>query len=659
MRSKLIAAVTFTIFALLTVGCGTGAVLAPSPTTSALRLNGMVHGGQNPVAGASVYVYAAGTGGYGGNSQGAYPGNASVSLLGPSSSGDWPTQQDSNGNYYVTTDVNGSFSLTGDYTCTSGQQVYIYAVGGNTGGGTNSSMGLLAILGDCPASGDFSNTYTYVIVNEISTVAAAYVMAPFASDALHVSINNTALAKKDLKNAFANANNLVDLSAGNARTTTPYGNGTVPSAKIITLANILATCVNSADVNMNGSNQPSFPCSVLFSTLYSFGTSGTQATDSATEAIYIAQNPGANTANLFPLPTGTVPFAGGLTTAPNDFSLSLTFNSGGGINSSTASPYVAIDGSGNVWLSDLGNSSIIGLSPLGVPLEGSPFSVAGLTGPYGLAIDPAGYIWVVDCNAEPSTVTKIDSSGDDLGYISLPQEAEFVASDGSGNIWSPNNSAGSSTYYVSQIADSSVSLVQSLTTGGLSAPFSVAVDSMNDVWVGNSTGSLTEYDSTGTPSPYGPYTAGGIALDNPLYMALDSQNNVWVQGSNNTLSAINNSGGALTNSPFVSANGVTGGGGLAIDGQGHAYTLTYGPSGNSGNYTFYVMAYGQFGVQLLGSTGLTASQDNPDFIAIDGSGNLWMASTGEVTEIIGVATPVVTPIAANLVSPYTHPASLP
>ncbi len=658
MRTKILAALAFSALALLAIGCGAGRVIPPS-STGHLRFTGKVHGGQNPVSGASVYVYAAGNGGYGGNSQGAYPGNASVSLLGPSPNGAWPTQQDGNGNYYVTSDSNGDFGLTGDFTCTAGQQVYIYAIGGDSGGGPNSADGFLAVLGNCPGSGDFSSVYPNVIVNEISTVAAAYVMAPFASDALHVSIPNTPLANLGLKNAFANANNLVDLTSGNVRTATPYGNGTVPSATIITLANILASCVNSANQTVNNQSQPSSLCSTLFSTLYAFGTSGTQATDTATEAIYIAQNPGANTSNLFTLPTGTPPFSGGLTSTPNDFSLSITYTSGGGINTNTYSPYVAIDQAGNAWFSDLNNIYVIGLSPQGVPLAGSPFVVPGLAGPDGLTLDTAGYLWVVDEAAAPSTLTKIDSSGNVAGSISLPLEAEYVASDGSGNIWSPSNSSASTTYYLSQISDTSVSLVQNLTAGGLSSPYNVAVDGLNDVWVINATGSLTEYMSGGTPSPNGPFAGGGIGLDQPTYLALDPQNNVWVQGSADSLSAIDNSGNALINSPFVAGNSNASGSGLAIDGQGHAFTLSYGLVGSSGNYYNYIMAYDTTGTQLLGANGLLTPQVSPNFIAIDGSGNLWMASNSGEAEMIGVATPVVTPLVANLVAPYSAPASKP
>ena len=44
----------------------------------------------------------------------------------------------------------------------------------------------------------------------------------------------------------------------------------------------------------------------------------------------------------------------------------------------------------------------------------------------------------------------------------------------------------------------------------------------------------------------------------------------------------------------------------------------------------------------------------PHGIAIDGSGNVWVSNLqgNSLTEIVGAATPVVTPIVANLKSPY-------
>jgi hypothetical protein len=107
---------------------------------------------------------------------------------------------------YVATGSNGAFSLTGDYSCSSGQQLYMYVLGG-----TNAAAGLMAVIGSCPASG---SPAIAVAVNEVTTIAAAYALAGFATDATHVSSSGTALAQVGIANAFANAANLANVSTG-------------------------------------------------------------------------------------------------------------------------------------------------------------------------------------------------------------------------------------------------------------------------------------------------------------------------------------------------------------------------------------------------------------------------------------------------------------
>jgi PKD repeat protein len=107
-------------------GNGTSkATIAATPLTD-VGLTGLIYGGQAPIAGAHVYLFAANTTGYGGNGIAASNSNASVSLLSAAETG----ASDALG-AYVATGSNGGFSLTGDYTCSSGQQLYLYALGGN------------------------------------------------------------------------------------------------------------------------------------------------------------------------------------------------------------------------------------------------------------------------------------------------------------------------------------------------------------------------------------------------------------------------------------------------------------------------------------------------------------------------------------------------
>ena len=229
--------------ALLLAGCSGVPVTTPIATNPVpgVALKGIVHGGQQPIVGAHVYLYAANSNGYGG---------ASTSLLLNNSS----TTKDGNNHYYVTSGAGGTFSISGDYTCPSGTaQVYLYAIGGDpTPGVPNAAAGLLAGLGSCNSPSFASQ---YIVVNEVSTVATAYALAGFTTDPTHVASSSTALATMGITDAFNSITNLVNQSTGSPLATTPAGNGAVPQAEINTLADILAACVNSDGTDFDGVRQ--------------------------------------------------------------------------------------------------------------------------------------------------------------------------------------------------------------------------------------------------------------------------------------------------------------------------------------------------------------------------------------------------------------------
>jgi hypothetical protein len=131
-------------------------------------------------------------------------------------------------------------------------------------------------------------------MNEVSTIATAYALAGFATDAVHVSSSGTTLGLQGLANAFANVPNLETLGTGVATTSNVAGTGTVPQLEINTLANILASCVNSTGT-VSGPTNPT-ACYTLFTNALSGGASGLQPTDTATAAINIAHYPGINVA---------------------------------------------------------------------------------------------------------------------------------------------------------------------------------------------------------------------------------------------------------------------------------------------------------------------------------------------------------------------------
>jgi hypothetical protein len=117
-----------------------GAVVA-TPQAALPGIQGSNYGGHAPLVGAHVYVVQPGTTGYG---------SVVTGLLSAGGQAKYPTTQngswtnsgfasdqfvpgtDASGKafYGVTTDANGEFNITGDYSCTAGQPVFLIAYGG-------------------------------------------------------------------------------------------------------------------------------------------------------------------------------------------------------------------------------------------------------------------------------------------------------------------------------------------------------------------------------------------------------------------------------------------------------------------------------------------------------------------------------------------------
>jgi streptogramin lyase len=553
-----------------------------------------------------------------------------------------------NGFYYVSTDSNGNFSITGDYSCTPNTQVYIYALGGDPGGGANSSAGMLAVLGNCPSAGNFLTATPYVVVNEVSTIAAAYSFAGFATDATHVASSNSTLAETDIQNAFANAANLASLSTGLALATTPASNGTVPQASINSLADIIASCVNSNGA-FSGPTNPT-ACYTLFTTATSDGTtSGTQPTDTATAAINIAHYPGSNVAALSALITAQSPFAPTLSAQANDFTLGLQF-SGGGMN---APSFIAIDGSGNAWITNNGASSVTELASSGSPISTSNgFTGGGMNGVVGIAIDLTGNAWVANDLAVGGSVIKLSATDGSVlsgtgytgGGLGVPYA---IAIDGTGNVWVTNATANSVTELTSSGAGATHSPYSAV--GGLNQPQSLALDGSGNVWIVNAgTNTVTELTNAGTAFLLSPYAG---SLNTTSGIAIDNSGDAWISNAGAaSVSKFSNTGSPVSGSPFTgNLNQPTG---VAIDGSGNAWTANeFGGS---------VTELSPTGSILSGSNGYGfngGSVDLPVTVAIDGSGNVWIGNlsgtgnagtTGSITELIGAAAPVVTPLSVGV-----------
>ena len=541
--------------------------------------------------------------------------------------------QDSLG-YYVTTDSNGDFNITGDYTCPSTwAHPYLYAVGGDSGSGTNSAITLVAPVESCPGTSEF------ITVNEVSTIVSAYAFAGFASDPTHVSTSSSAFDATAAENAGNTILNLENSNTGVAYATTPGGNGTVPQAEIDTLANILAACINSTG---SGSTQ----CSTLFSNAEN---GGTQPTDTATAALNIAHNPGANISNLIGLQTPSSPFQPMLsaTPAPNDFTIAVTYT-GGGMNDPLG---LAIDSLGDVWTTNTnsGANSLSEFSPVGVAISTSAgFTGGGLNGPYGIAIDSTGKVWVV--NSSNNTLSEFNPSGTPAsatafsgGGLASPTN---ICIDAGGDLWINNGFANN----VSEFSSSGTAATNSpFSGGGIDGGIDIACDAAGHVWISNFYAVLGELTTSGAVVTSGGYTGGGL---NEAYgVAIDGSGNVWTANAGNTsISKFNSSGVAQSGSSGYTGGGLNSPQYIAVDRAGNVWVA------NEGNHS--ISEFNSGGTAISGSGGyqLPTTAITRE-LAIDGSGNIWVTSydVDILTEFIGLASPVVTPTVANLTGSPVSP----
>jgi streptogramin lyase len=641
-------AALLTTFALLLTGCGMGPRLIPSASGTALQ--GTVHGGQQPVAGAHVYLFAANTTGYGGVNLPPTSSNASISLLSAAATG----FSDGAG-AYVLSDASGNFNISGDYTCAPGSQVYLYAHGGNSGGGTNSYIGLMAIVGACPNAGNFASV-PFIEINEVSTIAAAYSFAGYATDSTHVSSNGSPQALTGIANAFATATNLVDLGTGTALATTPAANGTVPQATLNTLANILASCVNSADVLRFREPMPSFSCEQLFGANYSNGGQGSYPQNTADAAVYMAHNPSHNVPLLYTLPSSTPPFYPALTSQPNDFTLSIAYAAGhvrfGG--------QLAVDAQGNVWVpvqvtngaspANGGNGAIEQFSNLGALLSNT-WTQTNINHPFAVTIDTSGSAWITNFG-DSGVLTVYSSSGVETSSFTPSSFAVLGLSlptfDLSGNLWLTDRACPGTLLELS----SSDVLTQTVTGNGLDCPGNLAFDPVGSLWVNNQQSHTIGKFLNGVAATNNPFSL--IDTSFPEAIASDASGNLWVLKQDGAVDVLSGSGAEISGAPYnpgVGGPGAPQASFQALDGAGNdwittnAYDFSTSPPTNDYN----LIEVSHSGTLLTSGSGLVTNASFPlGGIALDSSGNLWLSSDNQLFEYIGIAAPVETPIVQAL-----------
>jgi Chitobiase/beta-hexosaminidase C-terminal domain len=334
-RTELILSVICLGIALATLtGCGFSPSANEFQTTVALH--GTVHGGQQPVNGSLLQLYAAGTGG---------SGSAAHPLLRT------PVQSDSHGN----------FSIPASYLCPSASsQLFVVARGGRpalSSGADNPQIALMAVLGSC----DSLSASAPISVNEVTTVGSVWPLASYMTSRTNLG---SAPGDTDFLAAGSSVNQFINLAQGSSPGISTPDSYFAENSKLYSLANVLDKCVNSS----GGSAGDGSPCGVLLSIATPSGA--TAPNDTLSAAMNIAQDPDNNVAAIYDLATAPSAFQPTLFAAPPDWTLSLSHP--------VATPSISLasgtyQGSQEVTISDsTGGSKIYYTKDGMVPTTSSP-----------------------------------------------------------------------------------------------------------------------------------------------------------------------------------------------------------------------------------------------------------------------------------------------
>lgn len=428
----------------------------------------------------------------------------------------------------VTTAAKGGFRM--DLSARSdGDVVYVQVSGGNLA----ARLVLMAVL---------TPGQDRVAVNELTTVAASYGLAPFLE---RQRAGGTELG---LTMAAAMAANVVDPTSGlisDLLSSEPNGSRTQTLATVNSLANILVRCNDSR---------------VVCRRLARFTDGGRTVQGLAN----LAQDPSRNAKRVFRLSTGVDIHAPALPQPISAWVLGLKFVGNG--RQFNAPGNFIFDDQGSLWISNnyvpsddptrvCGGRALLKLDPYEAGQPVTEFFGGGVNGVgFGISFDRDDNVWVSNYGFMGSECTDIppsnslsqftlegvplspDTTGFTQGPLSWPQG---MALRDNGDVLTA--SCGNDTVVVYPDADPDRAI--SLTGNGLSRPFDVVVDSVGNSWVTNVTGnSVSAFAPDGTPLPGSPFATG--QAQRPLGLAIDSNDSKWIANSIRIKLPCGNSGGS-------------------------------------------------------------------------------------------------------------------
>ena len=645
--------------AIAITGCSNSMVstVAGGTATPASKVGGNIHGGNQPVSGATVNLYLA--------SDSSFASGATLAATTLSSS-------NGNGSFSFTkstgTPNNGTTSTFSCPTNSTDPYVFVVAKGGTTtntvGAVPNTDAEFIAPLGRCSAISASTNVYMSEVVT-VATMAAIHAyMNPTNSAAPATPIESTVgndgifVSHQALTDAFSGVSNMVDLSTGlGVASVQRVGVGvtmtvTPEVAKINQLANIISSCINQTTSDSsqchaiyNAATRP--PSSAQTSVP---GATQHAATDLLTALYNIFTYPtnggSSNLTTLYNLSPASAPYQPTLSSVPTDWTIGIAYTASGtcvgsGLPFLNNPAGITSDINGNMFVSN----TVTAGSQVEFDAVGIPIGCASVPSAAGLVVDASGNSWTGSGSA--NTITRYSSLfGSSLVFTTAAPVVSITA-DGFGDVFFSATNGNLYEIANGATAPSATTPIQinSATVG----TGQVLIDPSNRVWAASGNSFITA--TQGTPSPVGTpttltFAAGATttyattAVSNTVAPTSSSQNGVLASGANTIQALLTspvftvNSGGGLNNPQAI-----------ALDGAQSVWVA----NGVGSSLT----AFDNAGNTLTPSSGYVKPSNflaGQKSVFVDASGNVWLglSNSNTITEVVGAAVPVYQPYASNI-----------